>query len=78
MAADLAIMPHMRIGQKKIVVPDARDSAAFDRSPADGHILTVDIPVPGLQFYTFSAKGVVLGIAANYAKRVKNIPRAKF
>src|SRR5271157_2511724 len=58
----LTIVSHMRIRQKKILTPNAGSAAAFDRSPADGHVLTKNVPIAGGQFHALPAVCIVLRI----------------
>jgi hypothetical protein len=76
--ANLAVVPHVRGREKKIIVADPRDLAALRGSTADGHMLAKNVSTAHVQFDAFTAKRVVLRIAANRAKGVKYVVSPEF
>ena len=76
-AANHAIVPDVRIRQKKIVVPQRSFAAAFLRSPADRYVFPENISISGNELRALPAKRIVLRIAADHTERMKHIVLTK-
>src|SRR6267378_1827208 len=76
-AANHAIVPDVRIRQKKIAVPQRSFATVFLRSPADRYVFPKNISVSGNELHALPAKRIVLRIASHYTECMKHIVLAK-
>jgi len=76
-AADQAIVPDVRIRQKKIVVAQESLAAAFFCATADGDVFAENVAVACDQFGALTSKGIVLRVATDRTERIKRIVLAE-
>src|SRR6266849_8393927 len=73
MAADMAIVPHVRGGQEKVSVADGGFSAAPDGAATDSHVFAKGVSIADEQLRLLALESEVLGITADRAKRIEHI-----
>src|SRR5690554_102506 len=76
MISNAAIMGHMTVGHKEIIITDARLPASFTGSPGDRYMLPEDIIVTNNQEGFFTLKLQILRIAADGRAVIKFIVTA--
>ena len=70
-------MPDVRIRQQEITIAQHGLAAAFLRATAHGDVFAENISVSYNQFSAFTAKGIILRVAANRTERIKQIVLAE-
>ena len=64
-ATHMAVVPHVRRSQKKILIAYRGFPTTTNRAPADGHVFAKRISVANLELRFFASKAKVLRVAAN-------------
>src|SRR6266513_694806 len=72
-AADRAIVPDVRIRQKKIAVAQGSFAAAFLRAAADGDVFAENVAVSRHHLGALASKRIILRVAADRAERIESI-----